>query len=292
MREASIVSENIRFSSGGDIIAGTLFLPEDSSPAGALILCHGAMDFKENYFELCEFLAARGIAALAIDMHGNGQSQGERFHVNIAQWTGDISAAIDFLTNHQGIDKDRIGAFGLSSGGTAVLECAAVDQRIRALVTLDATVRNTLRYHEYLVIQVLILLGRMKRLFTGDDLRLSMVRAFRKIQVLSDPQLNAQWAHNPRIVEMWSSWPMPGAAQSLIVDTISRVHTITAPTLVLHGAEDRIDPPESAHLLYCALTCEKQLRIIPGNGHVGHLDRNKGLVMQLTADWALTHLHP
>jgi len=74
------------------------------------------------------------------------------------------------------------------------------------------------------------------------------------------------------------------------VDTIRRVHDIKVPTLVLHGAEDKIDKPESARLLYGTLTCTKGLHIIEGNGHLGHMDRNKRTVMELTAGWALKHL--
>ena len=285
-----IFKEKVAFSSKGDTIAGMLFLPETKKPLSALILCHGAMDFKENYFEICEFLAGKGIASLAMDMHGNGESQGKRFHVDITDWTYDVCSALDFLTDHPGIDSQRIGAFGLSSGGTAVLECAAQDPRIKAVITLDATVRSTLNLAETLLINVLILLGKAKKFFTKKELRLSMVDVFKKIEVTADPEVNKKWSQNPRILEMWSSWPIPGAEESLIVDTIKRVHQITAPTLVLHGAEDRIDPPDTARLLFNTLTCTKDLRIIAGNGHVGHLDKNKQEVMNLTADWAHKYL--
>ncbi len=106
----------------------------------------------------------------------------------------------------------------------------------------------------------------------------------------SDPEVNQKLVTDPRIVEAYSSFPLPGAAQCFFVDTLKRVGKIAAPTLVLHGADDQLDPPKSAQLLYDALTCEKQLHIIPGNGHVGHMDRNKDRVMELTADWALKHL--
>jgi pimeloyl-ACP methyl ester carboxylesterase len=74
------------------------------------------------------------------------------------------------------------------------------------------------------------------------------------------------------------------------VDTIKRVHLITVPTLVMHGEDDKVDPVETAHLLFGALRCVKRLCIVPGNGHLGHMDRNKNVVMELTVDWALSHL--
>ena len=59
------------------------------------------------------------------------------------------------------------------------------------------------------------------------------------------------------------------------------------PTTALHALKVT---PETARLLFNALTCKKQLHIIPGNGHMGHLDRHKGVVFALTADWLLNTL--
>ena len=85
-------------------------------------------------------------------------------------------------------------------------------------------------------------------------------------------------------------FPFPGATQAFFVDTLKRVSSISAPTLILWGEEDKLDPPETGRLLYEALACQKQLHIIPGNGHVGHLDRNRDRVFTLTADWVLKTL--
>ena len=122
--------ESLSLRSLGDDLVGTLFLPTSEHPAPALIVCHGAGEFKENYFEMCELLARNGVATLAIDMHGHGASAGERFYVSMHQWVADVRAAVDFLVTHPRIDANKIGAFGLSSGGTAILEAAIVDARL------------------------------------------------------------------------------------------------------------------------------------------------------------------
>jgi alpha-beta hydrolase superfamily lysophospholipase len=281
---------DVSFLSGPDTISGTLFIPNADIPLPALIICHGALDFKENYFDLCEYLAGKGIASLAIDMHGHGASGGKRLHVNMKDWVKDIRRAIDFLEQIPEINGNSIGVFGLSSGGTAVLEAALLDSRIHCIITLDATVRNTLSRAEHLGMNILIVVGRIKRLITKQDLRLSMVGPFRKVEVASDPKVNRRWKENPKVLEMWSAFPVPGAIPALIADTIKRVHLITVPTLVIHGEDDKVDPPETAHLLFGALRCVKRLCIVPGNGHLGHMDRNKNVVMELTSHWALSHL--
>ena len=73
--------EAVTFRSLGDTLVGVLFLPDSPGPYPTLIISHGELAHKEIYFELCEFLAGRGVAALVMDMHGHGQSEGERFHV-------------------------------------------------------------------------------------------------------------------------------------------------------------------------------------------------------------------
>lgn len=282
--------ENVSFRSLGDALVGVLFLPDSDSLSPALIICHGALEFKEDYFELCKFLTEKGIAALVMDMHGHGQSEGERFYVGMREWVADIQASIDFLESHPRVDSNRIGAFGLSSGGTAILEAALVDPRLKALIALDATVRNSLSFSETLLLQTLILVGRIKKLLMKKDLCLSIIRMWQNTHVASDPEIDQQLHADPRFIKAFSSFPLPGAAECFFVDTIKRVNRITVPTLVIWGEDDQLDPPESARLLYKALTCKKQLHIIPGNGHMGHLDRNKNKVFTLTADWALRNL--
>lgn len=281
--------ESVCLGSPGDVLSGMLFLPEHNHPAPAFIVCHGAGEFKENYFELCESLAARGIAALALDMRGHGESSGERFCVQIRHWVADIRAAIDFLSQHARVDGRRIGAFGLSSGGTAIFEAAIVDPRLRTLVALDATVRNCLPIGLQICMGFLLLAGRLTKWITRRELRVPLGK-LAVVHLASDPEVDRKLRSDPRACAAMAAFPFPGGAQAFFVDTLKRVARIQVPTLVLWGADDEIDPPETARVLYEALSCEKQLHIIPGNGHVGHLDRNKETVFELTANWALKTL--
>ena len=285
-----VTRQPVSLNSLSERVAGVLFSPGTDGHFPAMIVCHAASEFKENYFELCERLAERGVVALAIDMHGHGESEGERFHVNMQQWVADVRAAVEFLSAHPNVGTGRIGAFGLSSGGTAILEAALVEPRLKALVALDATVRNSMPWIFAVLLKGLILLGRVKKRLTNRDLRLSMVKMMEGIKMAADPEVERRVRTNCKFLEALNSFPLPGAAHSFFVNTIERVSGITIPTLVLWGEEDQLDSPETARLLYNALICKKQLHIIPGNGHVGHLDKNRNQVFTLTADWALENL--
>jgi uncharacterized protein len=273
-----------------EVLQGILFLPEGTGKVPAVILCHGAGDFKENYFELAEYLAQKGIAALALDMHGHGESGGMRYHVEMREWVADVRAALDSLSVHSRIDRTRIGAFGPSSGGTAILETALVDSRIKALVLQDATVRDSLPKAMSLSLRFLSCVGRIKRQLTSHELHLPLMKLSGGLEFASDPVVNARLVSNERVLSALNSFPLPGAAEAFFVDTIKRVKQVRVPTLVLWGEDDKLDSPETGRLLHAELTCKKQLHIIPGNGHAGHMDRHKEKVFALTCEWLLENL--
>jgi pimeloyl-ACP methyl ester carboxylesterase len=59
---------------------------------------------------------------------------------------------------------------------------------------------------------------------------------------------------------------------------------------VIWGADDKLDPVSTGEELLKRLTCEKEMVVVEGNGHVGHLDRNRHEVSRLTSDWLVKHL--
>jgi alpha-beta hydrolase superfamily lysophospholipase len=284
--------KHITIDFSGERLTAALF-PSDAGhpgPAPCLILCHGAFEKKENFFEFAEFLAEKGFAAIALDMPGHGESGGPRAHLDMGQWVKAIQAVIDYLPTQKSIDAERIGAFGFSSGGTAVLEAALVEPRIKTLITLDATVRNYLNLWETLFFKFLVNASRVKKRLTGTDWRFNLLWVLKSANVAFDPAVNQQIISDPSLIEAYAAFPLPGAAACALVDTLNRVHEIQVPTLVMHGTEDQVDPPETARLLFDALTCEKILELIPESGHSGHLDTQKTAVMNHTSKWAQKYL--
>lgn len=283
-------SEELEFESSGVILKARFVPTPLANPQSVVIVCHGAGEFKENYLELAAYLADRGIASLLLDMHGHGASGGRQYHVNMREWVADISAALDYLETRGDVDSERIGALGLSSGGTAILEAAVHDSRLKALIPLDATVMNTLPWCVSATMRMLCAVGWLKRALTGKDLRISITKLLDEVPMASDPAINARLKVDPGKLKAFMNFPMPGAAHAFFVNTIRRVPEIKAPTLVVWGADDQLDPVSTAHALFQKLSCEKGLEIIEGNGHVGHLDRNRARVFEVAAEWLLKHL--
>lgn len=282
-----VCRESIRLPSRGEWLAGELFMPLTEETSPAIVICHGAGEFKEHYFEMAEYLAQRGIGVLTIDMHGHGASQGKRFHCKMREWVADVQAALNFLSDHNAVNAEKLGGFGVSSGGTALIEAALADDRLKSLVLVDATVRNSVPAVLSAFLRIFVAIGTVKCWFTHKDLRVDLTRMSGDMHFASDPEVNARLLANPAVQDSLKHFPFPGAAEAFFVDTIKKVPAIGVPTLVLWGEDDELDPPESGRMLYEALTCKKQIEIIPGNGHAGHLDRNKKKVFELATQWLL-----
>jgi hypothetical protein len=86
-------------------------------------------------------LARHGYGVLMLDRRGEGASEGE---LNLFGWNGeaDLRAAVDFVGARPDVDPDRIGGLGLSVGGELLLQAAAHDRRLRAVVSEGAGVRS------------------------------------------------------------------------------------------------------------------------------------------------------
>jgi hypothetical protein len=86
-------------------------------------------------------LAKHGYGVLLFDRRGEGASDGDG---NLLGWGGDrdIDAAVDFLKKRDDVDPGRIGGIGLSVGGELMLEAAAGNPDLAAVVSEGAGTRQ------------------------------------------------------------------------------------------------------------------------------------------------------
>lgn len=86
-----------------------------------------------------KMLAEAGFGVLALDMRGYGGSEGDR---NAYGWgaTPDIDAGVEYLLAQDSVDS--VGGFGQSVGGEQMIEAAASDPRIKAVVSEGAGERS------------------------------------------------------------------------------------------------------------------------------------------------------
>lgn len=115
----------------GRQVPAWLYRPTGHGPFPVLLSIHGGPEAQErpayNYSGLYQYLLARGIAVLAPNVRGStgyGRAYQSLIH---RDWGGaellDFAAAADYLTAQDWADPTRIGLFGASYGGFAVLSC-------------------------------------------------------------------------------------------------------------------------------------------------------------------------
>lgn len=121
-------------------LVGDLYLPKDMKkgdklPAIAISGPFGAV--KEQASGLyAQTLAEKGFITLAFDPSYTGESSGTPRNIASPDInTEDFSAAVDFLSNNDNVNPDKIGILGICGFGGFALNAAQIDTRIKATVT-------------------------------------------------------------------------------------------------------------------------------------------------------------
>ncbi len=131
-----ISHQEVRFATPDGVRLAAWYVP--SRNGAAVLLSHGSGGSRGRVTAHVRMLARHGYGVLALDDPGNGESQGH------ANGLGDnvqpaIEAGIDYLAHRPDVDPRRIAGFGLSLGGEVLLEAAAHDRRLAAVVSDGAT---------------------------------------------------------------------------------------------------------------------------------------------------------
>ncbi len=99
----------------------------------AVLLSHGSGGSRERVAPHVRMLARHGYGVLALDNPGNGESQGHSNGLGDNAQPG-VDAALRWLSRRPDVDPERIAGFGSSLGAEVLLEAAARDPRLRAVV--------------------------------------------------------------------------------------------------------------------------------------------------------------
>ena len=125
---------DVTFPSGGERCAAWLYRPRDAD--ACVLMAHGWTGVREQRLDAyAERFAAAGLAVLVFDYRHFGASGGEpRQLLDIGRQLADWRAAIAYVRGLEGIDPERIALWGSSFSGGHVIELAARDHRIAAVV--------------------------------------------------------------------------------------------------------------------------------------------------------------
>ena len=129
---------DIAFDAEGTTLRGWFYPAEGASgPGAAVVMAHGFSAVKEMYLDsFAEVFAAGGLNVLVFDNRCFGASDGEpRQEIDPWAQVRDYRHAITYLNTVPGVDPNRIGIWGSSYSGGHVLVVAAIDRRVKAVVS-------------------------------------------------------------------------------------------------------------------------------------------------------------
>ena len=279
----------------GITLAADLYVPKNAEgklPAIAVSGPFGAV--KEQSSGLyAQHMAERGFVTLAFDPSLTGESGGEpRRMASPDINTEDFSAAVDYLSNHELVDPERIGIIGICGWGGLALNVAAVDPRIKA--TVASTMYELTRVNEkgyfdqndsedarYAMRQA-VAKQRTEDFRTGEHPRAGGV-----VDPLPD---DAPWfvkeyhayykcprGYHPRSGNSTDGWAIDGMMPMMNTRLLRYAGEIRSAVLIIHG--------EKAHSRYMGEDAfkllkgdNKELMIIPGATHVDLYDDVKGVI--------------
>ncbi|HWE11337.1 MAG TPA: alpha/beta fold hydrolase [Solirubrobacteraceae bacterium] len=124
-------AERIEAAVEGGTVVANLRRPAADAPAPLVVLIPGLDSTKEEFFHWESVFLNRGMATLSLDGPGQGETgliMNIRPDYEIA-----VAAILDAVAERPELDRERVGAVGVSLGGHYVVRAAAYEPRIRAL---------------------------------------------------------------------------------------------------------------------------------------------------------------
>jgi uncharacterized protein len=218
-------------------ITGQFFLPDHATaPYPAVCLCHGIpsgiIDPSDGgYPALAERLAGEGFATLSFNFRGSGTSEG---NFDIAGWTHDARAAIDYLWQAREVDRKHLFMVGFSAGAAVAIYVATADRRVSGVVACASP-------------------ADFSTISESGQPQASL-DYFRKIGIIRDsgfPSSIAEWTQGFREVN---------AAK-----VISRI--APRPILIVHGKKDTVVPLSSGQKLFEMASEPRQIIVLDNAEH-------------------------
>lgn len=247
---------------------------------GVVAICHGVNSHGGYYTWVGEQLAASGLAVYVLDLHGRGQSDGERFYL---EKIGDYIADVDALINLAKSREAGLPVFLLGHSAGGVVSCVYTLEHQAELAGLIC---------ESFAFQV-----------AAPDFALAVVKGLSHLAPHAHVLRlkNEDFSRDPQVVQAMNSDPLiahevqPTKTVAELVRADERLERefplITLPVLILHGTADKVTNPKGSQLFYdTAGSTDKTLKLYDGHAHDLLNDFDKEVVLADIQAWLDAHL--
>ncbi|HVX31264.1 MAG TPA: alpha/beta fold hydrolase, partial [Nitrolancea sp.] len=245
--------DDIRFTSGGLTLAGTVYRPDGPGPHPALVMLQGSgaedRDSHGYFPPIRDEFLANGIAVYSWDKPGIGDSSGDWHQRDLFDRANEALDAIAALRAQPGIDPARVGIWGHSQGGwigplaaskardlafLIVNSGPAVDVHEQDLFGIEQTLRRD-GASEDEITEAIAFMTRVHEATIAD-----MPYDDARLTILEPARGTAGETYFGEIYpELWQFLVL--VSQNLY-DPVSVLEQITCPTLALYGELDVLTP--------------------------------------------------
>ena len=112
--------KEVHYYNGKTELVGLLMTPVSTGKHPAVVFIHGSGVSDRDifwYLYQADYLARKGIVVLLPDKRGCGKSGGEWYTAGFNDFAGDALSAVQYLSQVESVDTEKIGLLGLSQGG-------------------------------------------------------------------------------------------------------------------------------------------------------------------------------
>jgi pimeloyl-ACP methyl ester carboxylesterase len=250
--------EPVTFSNGDVRLAGMLLLPPGPGPHPALVFVHGSgTGTRGQYPTEADLFARHGIAVLAFDKRGSGESSGDSRQADFGELADDVLAAVRHLRSDSRIRGDGIGLWGISQAGWIIPLAASRSDDVAFIVPISGGAVTPAEQELWRQRQNLEFLGVPERFI---DLE-------RKVATLG-----YEWERDYRLGRMPIPQPFSDDRLSMYHDAPAVLRRVRQPVLAIFGGLDTLTPPhESAAIWADALrrrdNDDYSVRLFPRGSH-------------------------
>ncbi len=249
----------------------------DVEPRGLVVLSHGLGEHARRYDHVAQRFGAAGLVTYALDHRGHGRSGGKRVKVkNMSEYTGDFDTLVHIATAEHPALK-RI-ALGHSMGGAIVFAYGVDHPDDYDLMVLSGPAVAA----QDAVSAFKAFLGKA----VGSLLPNLPIEDLDDTAVSRDPEVLAAYRNDPLVYH--GKIPAGiGKALLLVGDTMpQRARALTAPLLVVHGAEDRlVRASGSERLVECVGSTDVHLKVYPELYHEIFNEPERDRVLDDVTTW-------
>jgi acylglycerol lipase len=242
---------------------------------GVVAIVHGVNSHSGYYTWTAEQLVASGLAVYALDLHGRGKSDGERFYL---EKIGDYLNDVDTLLTLAKSREPGVPVFLLGHSAGGVISCVYTLEHQADLAGLIC---------ESFAFKV-----------AAPDFALAVVKGLSHLAPHAHVLRlkNEEFSRDPRVVQAMNDDPLidnevqPTKTVAELVRADERLERefplITLPVLILHGTADKVTRPSGSQLFYdTAGSTDKTLKLYEGHAHDLLNDFDKEKVMADITSW-------